>query len=74
MQKILPTLSGSDYVLKTILIDLYNFCNDQSQIADNDSYIDDAEAGIPSALYGKSAKKIISMMKGFENGFVSYWQ
>ena len=74
MQKILPTLSGSDSVLKRILIDLHNFCNDQSQIADNDSYVEDAESGISSALYVKSAKKIISMMKGYENGFVSYWQ
>jgi len=61
-------------MLKKILIDLYNFCNEQSQIADNDSYIEDAEEGISSALYVKSVKKIISMMKGFENGFVSYWQ
>lgn len=74
MQKILPTINGSDQMLKRILIDLCNFCNEQSQIADNDSYIEDAEEGISSALYVKSAKKVISMMKGFENGFVSYWQ
>ena len=73
MQKVLPTLNGSDGVLRTILIELYNYCNEDIQIADNEQYIEDAEAGVSAARYQKSAAKIISMMKGFERGFVSYW-
>lgn len=74
MQKILPTITGSDKVIKDILIDLYNYCNPSNQIADNIDYIRHAEEGLETALYMNSAKKILMMLRGYEDGFVSFWQ
>lgn len=74
MQKILPTITGSDRVIKEILIDLYNYCNSEGEISDKVDYIREGENNLESALYQKSAKKILMMLKGYEDGFVSYWQ
>jgi 5-methylcytosine-specific restriction enzyme B len=73
MQKILPTITGSDTKIKDILIGLYNICNPVKQIALTSSYIDEAEKFIDTARYKKSAKKIIEMLRGYEDGFTSYW-
>ncbi|NYE58432.1 MrcB family domain-containing protein [Carboxydothermus ferrireducens] len=73
MQKILPTIVGSEQKIKEILIELYNFCNPNHQIADLPSYIEDAEKFLGEATYKKSAKKIIEMLRRFEDGFTSYW-
>lgn len=74
MQKILPTISGSDRVLKDILIELYNYCNPGGEITDEINYIDMGEQNLETALYFKSASKILMMLRGYEDGFVSYWQ
>jgi len=73
MQKILPTIVGSEQKIKEILIELYNFCNPNKQIADLPSYLEDAEKFLGEAIYKKSAKKIIEMLRRFEDGFTSFW-
>jgi 5-methylcytosine-specific restriction enzyme B len=73
MQKILPTISGSDTRIKGILIGLYNICNESKQIADTANYIGDAEKFLDTAKYKKSAEKIIEMLRGYNDGFTSYW-
>ncbi len=73
MQKILPTIMGSDYKTKQTLIQLYNFCNPDHQIIESISYIDEAEKNLSFARYKQSAKKIVHMMRGYEDGFTSYW-
>ena len=74
MQKILPTITGSERVIKDILIDLYNYCNPAGKIADEINYIKMGEQNLETALYFKSANKILMMLRGYEDGFVSYWQ
>lgn len=73
MQKILPTISGSDLIIKDILINLYNYCNPNNQIANNINYIAEAEKGLDLAIYKRSAEKIIMMLRGYEDGFTSFW-
>lgn len=73
MQKILPTISGSELVIKNILIGLYNYCNPNNQIADGIDYITEAEKNLDKAKYKKSAEKIIMMLRGYEDGFTSFW-
>lgn len=74
MQKILPTITGSDRVIKDILIELYNYCNPSNHIVDSIDYIQLAEEGLETALYINSANKILMMLRGYEDGFVSFWQ
>jgi len=73
MQKILPTISGSDLSIKDILISLYNYCNTNNQISNDINYIAEAEKGLSAAIYKKSAEKIIMMLRGYEDGFTSFW-
>lgn len=73
MQKILPVITGSDRVIKDILIELYNYCNPSQQISDGIDYIKHGERGLESALYVNSAEKILIMLRGYEDGFASFW-
>jgi 5-methylcytosine-specific restriction protein B len=73
MQKILPTITGSGRVIKEILIDLYNYCNPDGQISDQMDYIKYGEENLETALFIKSASKILMMLRGYEDGFVSFW-
>ncbi|HHV99243.1 MAG TPA: AAA domain-containing protein [Clostridiaceae bacterium] len=74
MQKVLPTITGSDTKIKDILIELYNICNPEKPIdITSRTYIDDAEKFLSSAKYKKSAKKITEMLRGYSDGFTSYW-
>lgn len=74
MQKILPTITGSDRVIKDILIELYNYCNADGQIIGDIDYIKLGEENLETALYSKSANKILLMLRGYEDGFASFWQ
>lgn len=73
MQKILPTISGSESRIKNVLIKLFNLCSPQNQISYNRDYINEASEAIESAKYKKSAKKIVDMLRELEDGFTSYW-
>lgn len=73
MQKVLPTITGSEAVIKDILIQLYECCNPNLEIENTDTYIKEATDNLETALYTNSAKKILTMLRGYEDGFVSYW-
>lgn len=73
MQKILPTISGSDSRIKNVLIKLFNLCSPKNQISYSRDYINEAIEAIESAIYKKSAKKIVDMLRELEDGFTSYW-
>lgn len=73
IQKILPMISGSDLSIKDILIKLYNYCNPNNQISNDINYIAEAEKGLDTAIYKRSAEKIIMMLRGYEDGFTSFW-
>lgn len=73
MQKVLPTITGSEGVIKDILIQLYNYCNPSSEIHEDIDYVKAANDGLETAVYFNSAKKIVMMLRGYEDGFVSYW-
>lgn len=73
LQKILPTISGSDYMIKQILIQLYNFCNPEGEISEDFDYITQGINNLDTAKYVNSATKILLMLRGYEDGFVSFW-
>lgn len=73
MQKVLPTITGSEAVIKDILVQLYEYCNPNIEIENVDDYIKEATDNLETALYTDSAKKILMMLRGYEDGFVSYW-
>lgn len=74
MQKVLPAILGSDSRIEGILIGLYNICNPEKPILSSSSnYINDAKNFLASARYKKSASKIIEMLRGYRDGFASFW-
>ncbi|MBU3109484.1 McrB family protein [Clostridium gasigenes] len=75
MQKILPTISGSESIIKGILIDLFNYCIEGEKISGNGDYIKDCETKLKAEniKYKKSAKKILMMLRGYQDGFTSFW-
>ena len=73
MQKILPILTGSESVLKSILIDFFNYCVPSAKIVDRLGYIESAKLSLETALYPRSARKILMMLRGYEDGFTSFW-
>lgn len=72
MQKILPAINGSEQSVYQVLIDLLNFIletNDIETVEDAENYLETT-----TVKYENSAKKIIYMLKGYQNdGYVSYW-
>ena len=73
MQNVLPIITGSEYIVKEILIHLFNFCSPSGEIADGTEYLDAAEKFKENALYIESADKIIKMLRGYDDGFASFW-
>ena len=77
MQKILPTIIGSDVYIEEILIELLKICTDNTLI-NKENYIKEVESVIKDeskkCRYKKSATKILQMLKGYRDGFVSFWQ
>ena len=72
MQKILPAINGSEQSVYEVLIDLLNFIletNNIDSIEEAENYLQNT-----NVRYENSAKKIIYMLKGYQNdGYVSYW-
>lgn len=76
MQKILPTITGSELLIKDILIRLFNYCStNDKEISASGEYIKNCETELKSnrIKYKKSAKKILMMLRGYEDGFTSFW-
>jgi 5-methylcytosine-specific restriction protein B len=76
MQKILPTITGSELLIKDTLIKLFNYCStNDKEISATGEYIKNCETELKSnrIKYKKSAKKILMMLRGYEDGFTSFW-
>lgn len=77
MQKILPTIIGSDVYIEEILIELFEICTSHT-LVNKENYIKEAESVVNNDYkkfrYPKSATKILQMLKGYRDGFVSFWQ
>ncbi|PRX18490.1 dynein-related subfamily AAA family protein [Orenia metallireducens] len=78
MQKILPRIQGSSYLIKNILIDLVKvtsgmgFSKEETIIGDQ--VIDGIEKNNNKIPYPRSSKKLAYMIKRFEeDGFTAYW-
>lgn len=71
LQKILPRINGSDYEIKLLLIDLFNYLNPFNQIYDTLGYLDNLD--ISNSSYKLTSNKIIEMLRSYENGYVSFW-
>ncbi|MFU7515310.1 McrB family protein [Clostridium sp. HCS.1] len=73
MQKILPTIIGSDECIKEILIKLFNYCLDGTEIDPDGDYVNEAKENIKNAKYKMSAQKIYMMLRGYRDGYTSFW-
>lgn len=76
MQKILPAITGSEFIIKDILIKLFNYCStNDKEISTTGDYIKNCETELKSdrIKYKKGAKKILMMLRGYEDGFTSFW-
>lgn len=74
MQKILPTISGSQVVVKEVLIDLFNFCIGRDTVYYEDDYVEESMKVLHEARYPLSAEKIIYMLKGYRyDGISTFW-
>lgn len=76
LQKILPRIQGSSAAVKTLLIELFQFCmgNDAGVDPDTGNVGEDMKTKSSAAKYPISAQKLGYMMTRFENdGFTSYW-
>lgn len=74
MQKILPPISGSEAIIKDVLVQLFNFCLGKEAVLSDANYLEDAEAYLKDAIYAKSASKILDMLRGYKyDGFATYW-
>ena len=73
LQKILPSINGNDYFVEEILIDLYNYCNPENQISKDMNYFEQGRENLGTAKYMNSASKILYMLRGYKNGFASFW-
>ena len=76
MQKILPAITGSEFLIKDVLIKLFNYCStNDKEISAMGEYIKNCEIELKSdrIKYKKSAKKILMMLRGYEDGFTSFW-
>lgn len=67
LQKILPRLSGSDSRIDQLLRELY-------LLFTNTEYQEDSQFDEQSAIYPKSARKVIEMLRRLQaDGFTSFW-
>ncbi|WP_455768663.1 AAA family ATPase [Cytobacillus firmus] len=67
LQKILPRLSGSDSRIDQLLRELY-------LLFTNAEYQEDTQFDEQSAIYPKSARKVIEMLRRLQaDGFTSFW-
>ncbi|MEG2194809.1 MAG: hypothetical protein RRY11_08375, partial [Terrisporobacter sp.] len=75
MQKILPIVSGNDEFTRKILVNLLKLCFiENDKILEEDSLETMKKKVILENIrYELSAKKIIHMLKGYENGYANYW-
>jgi len=76
LQKILPRIQGSSAAIKTLLIELYQFCmgNDSGIDSETGNAGEDMKSKASSARYPLSAQKLGYMMTRYEDdGFTSYW-
>ena len=72
MQKILPAITGSEFLINDGLIKLFNYCStNDKEISAMVEYIKNCEMELKSdrIKYKKIAKKILMMLRGYEDGF-----
>lgn len=76
-QKILPRIQGSSMAVRSVLIELLRYCGGVNLSNANDDLLDrlqEYENGKGLAPYPRSAAKLVSMLRRFEeDGFTSYW-
>lgn len=74
LQKVLPRISGTSEQIRILLLKLLDFCLEEQQGVEalNDIALDETEI-IEQAVYKKSAKKILNMLRRCEDGFTSFW-
>lgn len=73
LQKILPRISGTSRQVEDLLIKLLDFCTEEGLkekvIAEERDELQIRE----SAIYKKSVKKLLQMLRRCEDGFTSFW-
>lgn len=72
-QKILPTIIGSDECIKDILFKLYKYCVPEVDLNPDGDYVKQASEYLVKAKYKQSAEKISMMLRGYRDGYTSFW-
>lgn len=72
-QKILPTIIGSDECLKDILFKLYKYCVPDVDLNPEVNYVEQSMKYLEKAKYKQSAEKISMMLRGYRDGYTSFW-
>jgi hypothetical protein len=71
LQKILPRITGSDNRVFIVLKELYTYC---TGIKINEENLDGLDRGIDEAKYIKSTRKLVEMIRRYNEGeFTSFW-
>ncbi len=73
MQKILPSIIGSEESIKDILIKLYEYCVYDVKLDPNGDYVEEAFENLHKAKYKLSANKNNMMLRGYRDGYTSFW-
>lgn len=73
LQKILPRISGTSRQIEDLIINLLDFCTDDKlSINEIDENRDEDEIN-EHAIYERSVKKLLQMLRRCEDGFTSFW-
>lgn len=72
-QKILPTIIGSDECIKDILFKLYKYCVPEVDLNPDVDYVEESRKYLDKAKYKQSAEKISMMLRGYRDGYTSFW-
>lgn len=64
---------GSEESIKDILIKLYEYCVDDLELDPNGDYVEEAYKNLHKAKYKLSANKIAMMLRGYRDGYTSFW-
>ena len=74
LQKILPRMSGTSSRIREVLVKLACYCIQVNYSASEFYEVEELEEHISEAVYPKSFKKIIDMLRRYdEDGFTSFW-
>ncbi|MDO5516182.1 MAG: AAA family ATPase [Clostridium sp.] len=74
LQKVLPRINGTSERVRKLIVNLIGYCvNGEKKVAEYYT-VEELEPLIETAIYPKSARKLLDMLRRYdEDGFTSFW-